>query len=62
MEKIKDLGKDMTIIMIAHRINTVKDCDNIFLIQKGELKQKGTFQELDEHSDYFSLDKKTENN
>ena len=63
MEKVKDLGKDMTIIMIAHRINTVKDCDNIFLIQKGELKQKGTFQELDEHSDYFSLDKKkTENN
>ena len=29
----------------------------------GKLKQKGTFQELDEHSDYFSLDnKKTENN
>ena len=44
--------------MIAHRLNTVKNCDNIFLLEKGELKQQGTFNELIKNSDYFS----TENN
>ena len=58
MEEVKNIGKDLTIIMIAHRLNTVKNCDNIFLLEKGELKQQGTFNELIKNSDYFS----TENN
>jgi ABC-type multidrug transport system fused ATPase/permease subunit len=58
MEEVKNIGKDLTIIMIAHRLNTVKNCDNIFLLEKGELKQQGTFNELIKNSDYFN----TENN
>ena len=56
MEEVKSLGKKTTIIMIAHRINTVKECDNIFLLQKGELKQQGSFKELSESSNYFNTD------
>ena len=57
MEEVKNIGKDLTIIMIAHRLNTVKNCDNIFLLEKGELKQQGTFNELIKNSDYFSTEK-----
>ena len=56
MDEVYNIGKDITIIMIAHRINTVKKCDNIFLLQKGELKQQGTFKELSEGKNYFNTD------
>ena len=32
--------------MIAHRLSTVKKCDNIFLLEKGKLKGEGTFEKL----------------
>ena len=53
MEAVKNLGKNITIIMIAHRLTTVKECDIIFLLEKGELKEQGTFKKLIEISDSF---------
>ena len=32
--------------MIAHRLSTVKNCDNILLLEKGEIKEQGTFEKL----------------
>ena len=46
MEAVNNLNKELTIILIAHRLNTVKNCDKIFLLEKGELKDEGTFDEL----------------
>ena len=46
MEAVNNLGDSMTIILIAHRLSTVKKCDIIYLLEKGELKNKGTFEEL----------------
>ena len=46
MEAVNNLSKDITIILIAHRLSTVKKCDQIFLLEKGELKNYGTFEEL----------------
>ena len=46
MMAINNLSKDITIILIAHRLNTVKNCDIIFQLDKGKLKNKGTFKEL----------------
>ena len=45
MEAVNNLNKELTIILIAHRLNTVKNCDKIFLLEKGELKDEGTFDE-----------------
>ena len=45
--------KNTTIIIITHRINTVKKCDNIFFIDKGEVKGEGNFKKLIEVSDKF---------
>jgi ABC-type multidrug transport system fused ATPase/permease subunit len=46
MEELHNLGHEITIIIIAHRLSTVKACDTIFLLEKGELKAQGTFDEL----------------
>ncbi|WP_440650542.1 ABC transporter ATP-binding protein [Candidatus Pelagibacter sp. HIMB1495] len=46
MEAIDNIDKDITIIIISHRLSTVKKCDKIFLLEKGKLINEGTFQEL----------------
>jgi ABC-type multidrug transport system fused ATPase/permease subunit len=46
MESIDNLKLNMTIIMIAHRLTTVKKCDIIFLLEDGRVKARGTFETL----------------
>tara|TARA_A100001011_G_C14276381_1_gene829437 strand:+ start:155 stop:1948 length:1794 start_codon:yes stop_codon:yes gene_type:complete len=46
MESVNKLSNKITIILIAHRLNTVKKCDTIFRIDKGEIVEKGTFDSL----------------
>jgi ATP-binding cassette subfamily C (CFTR/MRP) protein 1 len=41
-----DLFSDRTIITIAHRINTIIDCDRIVVLQRGEVAELGTPAEL----------------
>ena len=53
MEAINNLDNNITIILIAHRLNTLKNCDNIFLLDKGQLKNKVTFEELMKNNHQF---------
>ena len=46
MDAVNNLSKDMTIILIAHRLSTVKKCDQIYLLKNGQLENQGTFEEL----------------
>ncbi len=46
MSAINNLSKNVTTILIAHRLSTVKNCDKIFLLEKGKIKDEGTFEEL----------------
>ncbi|WP_440694007.1 ABC transporter ATP-binding protein [Candidatus Pelagibacter sp. HIMB1695] len=46
MDAINIMEKSKTIVLIAHRLNTVKNCDIIYNLEKGEIKKQGTFQEL----------------
>jgi ATP-binding cassette, subfamily B, bacterial PglK len=55
MKAVNNLSKDITIIIIAHRLSTVKECDNIFFLEKGELKAQGNFNELVKTNENFSL-------
>ena len=43
---IEALTKEKTIIMIAHRLKTVRHADQIFVIDNGRISQKGTHDEL----------------
>ena len=53
MEAVHNLGHEITIILIAHRLSTVKACDTIFLLERGELKAQGTFDELTHANERF---------
>ena len=46
MEAVQNIRADTTIILIAHRLTTVKDCDRIFLMEKGCIAASGTYDEL----------------
>ena len=43
---IKALTKDKTVIMIAHRLKTVRNADQILVIDQGKIVQRGTHEEL----------------
>ena len=46
VEEIEKLKGTRTVIIIAHRLTTVQNCDTIFYLEKGELIDSGTFDEL----------------
>lgn len=46
MDAIHELSGKKTIIMIAHRLKTVQLCDIIYMMDKGEVVDKGTYQQL----------------
>ncbi len=45
-EAIENLTKKKTIIMIAHRLKTVRNADQILVVDKGKIVQKGRHEEL----------------
>ena len=53
MESIEKLGRQKTIILIAHRLTTVKNCDIIFFLDQGCLIASGTYEELMSKSPEF---------
>ena len=46
MQSIEDLGKDLTILIIAHRLTTLKNCDQIVELGEGGIKRIGTYAEI----------------
>ena len=46
MESVDNLGDEKTIIIIAHRLSTVRNCDNIFVFEDGRLVGEGTYEKL----------------
>lgn len=46
MKAINNLSKDITIILIAHRLNTVKNCDIIYKFENGAIIAKGSYEQL----------------
>ncbi|MBR2974518.1 MAG: ABC transporter ATP-binding protein [Clostridia bacterium] len=45
-EGLKQLDKDMTVIIIAQRISSVQDCDQIVVVDEGKIDDVGTHDEL----------------
>lgn len=46
MEAIESLGNDLTILMVAHRISTLKNCTQIVELAEGVVKRVGSYKEI----------------
>ena len=46
MEAITELTQEKTVIMIAHRLKTVRRADQILVVDNGQIVQRGTHDEL----------------
>ena len=46
LNAIRGTARERTVIMIAHRLNTLKDCDTIYIIEDGRLTDSGRYEEL----------------
>jgi ABC-type multidrug transport system fused ATPase/permease subunit len=53
MTAIRNLLRKKTIIIIAHRLTTVKDCDMIYLLNHGQIVNQGSYYELQSSSAWF---------
>lgn len=53
MKNILKRLKNKTIIIIAHRLETIKDVDKIFLLKDGKILEQGNYQELLQENTYF---------
>ena len=53
MEAIGALTKEKTILMIAHRLKTVRNADRIFVVDKGRIAQSGTHDSLMEEDGLY---------
>lgn len=53
-EAINELCKGKTLLVIAHRLNTIKDADNIIVIRDGQIEEQGTHEELIKNKGLYS--------
>lgn len=54
MNNIINLLNNKTLIIIAHRLETIKNVDNIYVLYDGEIKESGTYEELINKNGYFN--------
>lgn len=52
-EGIQRLAGERTIILIAHRMSTLRDCDRIYVLRGGKLIEEGNFTDLNLRSESF---------
>ena len=52
-EAISELCKGKTLLVIAHRLNTIRNADKIFVVANGEIAQRGTHDELIEQEGIY---------
>lgn len=53
MENLDELFENRTVVIVAHRLSTVKNADNIIVLDKGRVVEQGTHKELTEKKGYY---------
>ena len=56
MENLAEFFKDRTVVVVAHRLSTVKNADNIIVLDNGQITEQGTHEELTmKRGEYYQL-------
>ena len=56
MERLRDFYHGRTVVIVAHRLSTVRDADNIIVLDHGKVVEQGTHEELTERKGtYYTL-------
>ena len=56
MQNLNDFFKDRTVVVVAHRLSTVKNADSIIVLDNGEITEQGTHEELTmKRGEYYQL-------
>jgi len=53
MEAVEKLSGEKTLIMIAHRLSTVRNCDCLYFMEEGKVVDRGTYEELQDRNKNF---------
>lgn len=51
IKELVSVDKDITVIMVAHRLNTLSECNKIYVMEQGSIVEQGTFQSIIETRD-----------
>lgn len=46
MEAVSNIGKNVTVLMVAHRLSTLQSCDLVLELEEGQIKRVGSYQEM----------------
>jgi ABC-type multidrug transport system fused ATPase/permease subunit len=52
-DSIKNIAKNVTVVVVAHRMSTIMSCDKIYLLESGKISASGSFKELVQTSEKF---------
>ena len=55
MSAIRALSGTKTIVIVAHRLTTIQDCDHLFVIDKGRVCEQGTYNQLLQKDGAFAV-------
>jgi ATP-binding cassette subfamily B protein len=56
MDNLQEFFKERTVVIVAHRLSTVMNADNIIVLDKGRIIEQGTHQELTNlRGEYYGL-------
>lgn len=54
IEKMSNFFKSKTVVIVAHRLSTIINADNIIVLKNGIVKEQGTHQELLRNNNYYT--------
>jgi len=54
ISRLPEITQGRTVISIAHRLNTIRHCDRIFVIEKGQMSESGSHQTLLERQEKYA--------